>query len=109
MRATAGAPDSLPRLRGRELERGKLRRHAHHRRPLFETAAAPSPTLPRKRERAKKAQGRGAAAYFSGRANTHSMEPLSGLLISGVSVPSDFNRPDPLPAATATYCLPLTL
>jgi hypothetical protein len=48
-------------------------------------------------------------AYFSGSANTHSIEPPSGLLISGVSVPNDRSRPDPLPLATATYCLPLTL
>src|SRR5881296_2424439 len=44
-----------------------------------------------------------------GSANTHSTEPPSGFLISGVSVESDLARPDPLPTATATYCLPLAV
>ncbi len=43
---------------GGELERGKLTRRSHHRRLLCDTAAAPSPTLPRKREREKKAPAR---------------------------------------------------
>jgi hypothetical protein len=34
------------------------------------------------------------------------MKPPSGFLISRVSVPNDRTRPDPLPAATAMYCLP---
>jgi hypothetical protein len=44
-----------------------------------------------------------------GSAKTHSTEPPSGFWISGVSVASALERLDPLPTATATYCLPLTL
>jgi hypothetical protein len=44
-----------------------------------------------------------------GSAKTHSTEPSSGFWISGVSVASALDRLDPLPTATATYCLPLTL
>ena len=44
-----------------------------------------------------------------GSANTHSTEPPSGFWISGVSVASAFDWLEPLPTATATYCLPLTL
>src|SRR5690348_2202685 len=44
-----------------------------------------------------------------GSAKTHSTEPPSGFWISGVSVASALARLDPLPTATATYCLPLTL
>jgi hypothetical protein len=47
--------------------------------------------------------------YQFGNANTHSTEPPSGFCISGVSVASALEWLDPLPTATATYCLPLTL
>jgi hypothetical protein len=109
-------PDSLPPLCGGRVGEGKLRRHPHHRRLLRDTSAAPSPPSSASGRGEESAQregeqphaGRG-EDHFSGSANTQSTEPLSGLLISGTSVPSDFKRPDPLPEATATYCLPLTL
>ena len=47
--------------------------------------------------------------HLSGNANTHSVEPPSGFRISGTSVDNERPKPDPLPVATATYCLPLTL
>jgi hypothetical protein len=47
--------------------------------------------------------------YRSGSANTHNVEPPSGFFISGTSVDNERPSPDPLPVATATYCLPLTL
>ena len=46
------------------------------------------------------------AAY--GRAKTQSTEPPSGMPISGVSVAHDPPALEPLPTATATYCLPST-
>ena len=67
----------------------------------------------RKRARASLAPeerpGRPASTQPPGRANTHSVEPPSGILVSGTSVDSERPSPDPLPVATATYCLPLTL
>src|SRR5262245_7048122 len=51
---------------------------------------------------------RSPASQF-GNANTHSTEPPSGFWISGVSVASALEWLDPLPTATATYCLPFTL
>src|SRR5262245_45412166 len=48
-------------------------------------------------------------SYFSGSANTHSMEPLSGYLISVASCETERRKPEPPPVATATYCLPFTL
>src|SRR5262245_54494705 len=44
---------------------------------------------------------------LSGSANTQRTDPPSGAPISGVSVASDLISPEPLPVATATYCLPL--
>ena len=46
--------------------------------------------------------------FLSGRANTHSTEPPSGAVISGVNVASDLAWVDPLPTDTAIYCLPFT-
>src|ERR1700709_1785350 len=43
-----------------------------------------------------------------GSANTQSTEPPSGTWISAASVASAFCSLDPLPTATATYCLPPT-
>src|SRR5437868_105199 len=48
-------------------------------------------------------------SYFSGSANTHSMEPLSGYLISVASCETERRNPEPPPVDTATYCLPFTL
>src|SRR3954453_5462079 len=48
-------------------------------------------------------------SYFSGSANTHSMEPLSGYLISVASCETERRKPEPPPVETATYCLPFTL
>jgi hypothetical protein len=47
--------------------------------------------------------------HRSGSANTHKVDPPSGFFMSGTSVDSERPSPDPLPVATATYCLPLTL
>jgi hypothetical protein len=49
------------------------------------------------------------APHLSDSAKTHSVEPPSGLFISGTSVDNERPSPDPLPVATATYCVPLTL
>jgi hypothetical protein len=49
------------------------------------------------------------ASHFSGSANTHNVEPPSGFFMSGTSVDKERPSPDPLPVATATYCLPFTL
>src|SRR5580704_11313742 len=49
------------------------------------------------------------ARHLPGSANTQSTEPPSGAAISGVSVARDFISLEPLPVATATYCLPLTM
>jgi hypothetical protein len=49
------------------------------------------------------------APHLCGSAKTHSVEPPSGFFISGTSVDNERPSPDPLPVATATYCVPLTL
>ena len=54
-------------------------------------------------------EGKRKRPHLSGRANTHSTEPPSGIPISGVSVLSDRISLEPLPVATATYCLPLAV
>src|SRR6185312_6104247 len=48
----------------------------------------------------------GGAYLLSGSANTQSAEPPSGMAISGVKVASERISLEPLPTATATYCLP---
>ncbi len=47
-------------------------------------------------------------SYSSGSANTHRVEPAVGSTMSGVSDPTERAWLEPLPTATATYCLPST-